>query len=496
MPLTIPGQPSVSSPIDSTDAAAGVNPAAGPGSAAAGSAAGSAATGLLGALLGGGSVGTSTSTSIGSAGVATVLGTGSAADGSAAAGAGSAALGTSLAVLGTSFAAVGFAVVGAGSAALGTGLAVLGTGSAAVGFAVVGAGSAALGTGLAVLGTGSAAVGFAVVGAGSAALGTGLAVLGTGSAAVGFAVVGAGSAALGTGLAVLGTGSAAVGSVGARVGRVLVKPATTARVAIVVAVAAVALAATVAVPEIALALDNLLPRGLRSGLRSDGIVVSAWILFAAATSVVASAAWPVVSRRNLRQIALVIYGVGVFEVAVNLFWSTTFGWVVVALGCVFIVVTGARNLDWTTLGRGIAIFTAGTAVVAVLAALEVRRASIDAPPARVGEPDWAWPIWAAAALPIAFGAVWIVVELWVRARILLRQIKVLHRVMVGRFPEVVAHEQTGTSAQLEASDQVAQIMDARYLQSGGGVELSPRARHWYRRVRTELRSGHETHWAM
>ncbi|WP_063046690.1 hypothetical protein [Nocardia pseudovaccinii] len=258
---------------------------------------------------------------------------------------------------------------------------------------------------------------------------------------------------------------------GARVGRVLVKPATTARVAIVVAVAAVALAATVAVPEIALALDNLLPRGLRSGMPSDGIVASAWILFAAATSVVASAAWPVVSRSNLRQIAFVIYGVGVLVVAVNLFWSTTFGWIVVALGCVFVVVTGVRNLDWTTLGRGIAIYTAGTAVVAVLAALQVRRASIDAPPARAGEADWAWPIWAAAALLIAFGAVWIVVELWVRARILLRQTKVLHRIMVGRFPEVVAHEQTGTSTQLKASDQVAQIMDALYLQSGGGIEI-------------------------
>ncbi|MEU0502840.1 hypothetical protein [Nocardia sp. NPDC005998] len=258
---------------------------------------------------------------------------------------------------------------------------------------------------------------------------------------------------------------------GARVGRVLVKPATTARVAIVVAVAAVALGATVAVPEIALAIADLLPRGLPSGPLSDGVVTSAWMLFATATSVVASAAWPVVSRRNLRQIAFVIYGIGSVAMAVNLFWSTTFGWIAVALGCVFIVITGVRNLDWTTLGRGIAIYTAGTALVAVLAVLQIRRAVIDAPVAKPGEPDWGWPAWAAAALLIALGAVWIVVELWIRARILLRQIKVLHRTMVGRFPEVVAHEQKSTSTQLEASDQVAQIMDALYLQSGGGVEL-------------------------
>ncbi|MCP2278386.1 hypothetical protein SAMN04244553_6046 [Nocardia amikacinitolerans] len=258
---------------------------------------------------------------------------------------------------------------------------------------------------------------------------------------------------------------------GARVGRVLVKPATTARVAIVVAVAAVALGATVAVPEIALAIDNLRPHGLRSGLLSDGVVVSAWLAFVTATSVVAAAAWPVVSRRNLRQIAMVIYAAGATAVAVALALSYMVGWVLVVLGAIFIVVTGLRNLDWTTLGRGIAIYTAGTALVGVLAALHVQRALADEPRAPAGEPTWGWPAWEIAALLIAFGAVWIVVELWVRARVLLRRIRPLHRLMIGRFPEVVAHDQTGTSTQLRASDQVAQIMDALYLQSGGGVEL-------------------------
>ncbi|KAA8886776.1 hypothetical protein F3087_21355 [Nocardia colli] len=259
---------------------------------------------------------------------------------------------------------------------------------------------------------------------------------------------------------------------GARVGRVLVKPATTARVAIVVAVAAVALAATVAVPEIAVAIDNLRPHGVHAGWLSDGVVVSAWIAFVTATSVVASAAWPVVSRQNLRQVAMVIYSMGLVAVAAAIAWSFTFGWEVVAFGAIFIVITGLRNLDWTTLGRGIAIYTTGSAVVAVLAVLEVRRAFTDAAPVPPGQPNWAWPVWEVAALLIAFGAVWIVVELWVRARLLLRQIRLLHRILVGRFPEVVAHDQTGTSTQLKASDQVAQIMDALYLQSGGGVVLA------------------------
>ncbi|MFC4124430.1 hypothetical protein [Nocardia rhizosphaerae] len=258
---------------------------------------------------------------------------------------------------------------------------------------------------------------------------------------------------------------------GARVGRVLVKPATTARVAIVVAVSAVALASTVAIPEMAVAIDNLLPGGVRGGWLSTGIVASAWILFTAATSVVASAAWPVVSRRNLRQIAMVIYGIGALAIVITLAWSFTFGWMVVALGAVFIVTTGLRNLDWTTLGRGIAIYTAGTALVAVLAVANAGRALQDAEPTPPGEPLWGWQAWEIASLLIALGAVSIVIELWWRARILLRRIRPLHKLMVGRFPEVVAPEQNATSTQLKASDHVAQVMDALYLLSGSGIVI-------------------------
>ncbi|GAB4582809.1 hypothetical protein [Nocardia sp. IFM 10818] len=259
---------------------------------------------------------------------------------------------------------------------------------------------------------------------------------------------------------------------GARVGRVLVKPATTARVAIVVAVAAVALTVTVAVPDIGVAVDHILPAGLRGMWLSDRATTAAWILFATATAVVAAAAWPVVSRRNLRQIAWMMYAGGLIAMVLTLMWSVTFGWMIVLLECVFIVITGVRNLDWTTLGRGIALYTTGTLLVGVLAGLSVRRNFQNQPMAEPGDGDWFWPAWQAASLLIAIGAVWIVIELWVRARRLLKDIRPLHRVLIGRFPEVVAKDQTGSTTQLKASDQVAQIMDALYLQSGGGVELA------------------------
>lgn len=259
---------------------------------------------------------------------------------------------------------------------------------------------------------------------------------------------------------------------GARVGRVLVKPATTARVAIVLAVAAVATAATAAVPEIGLALDHALPGGVPSGLPSSALITVAWLCFATATSVVASAAWPVVSRGNLRRIAAGIYGIGSAAAVVTVAWSTTFGWSAVALGCLLVVVTGLRNLDWTALGRGIALYTAGTALVGLLAGAEIRWASAGQPVRVAGAPLPFAPLWELAALLIGLGAVWIVVELWLRARLLMRRTHALHSLLVHRFPQVVAHEQSAWSTQLRASDQITQIMDALYLQAGGGARFA------------------------
>lgn len=255
---------------------------------------------------------------------------------------------------------------------------------------------------------------------------------------------------------------------GTRVGRVLVKPATTTRVAIVIAVTAVALACTITIHDVALVVDGLLPRGLPPGRLSEGVVVAAWLLFATATSVVAAAAWPVGSRRNLRRIARVVYGVGASAILAALGWSFTAGWALIVAAGVFIVVTGWRNLSWTALGRGIAVYITGTALMVLSA---VQRGLAAGPRTDADRPGWAWLLWHSAALLIAAGAVWIVVEMWVRARLLLYRVRNLHQVLVQRFPEVV-QEETGTSTQLEASDRVAQILDALYLQSGGGIEIA------------------------
>jgi hypothetical protein len=259
-------------------------------------------------------------------------------------------------------------------------------------------------------------------------------------------------------------------AVGARVGRVLVRPATTIRMAIVVAVIAVAGAVTMAIPDVAQAIDEAGPvgAGMNGASLSASLGTSLWVCFAGAVTAIAIAAWPLASQRNLRRIAVVTYAAAAIVVCLTFVWSPSAGWVVVALTGVFIVVTGLRNLVWSPLGRSIAIVTGATALVAVLAVVQV----VDPPPRAPGDAPFAAPgwVWSLAGVAIAIGSVWLLVEVWIRARLLLRRTRALHRSLTDRFPEVVISDgYPRTTTVLRAADHVAHIMDALYLQSGGGI---------------------------
>ncbi|MGK8501832.1 hypothetical protein [Nocardia asiatica] len=93
-----------------------------------------------------------------------------------------------------------------------------------------------------------------------------------------------------------------------------------------------------------------------------------------------------------------------------------------AVGCALVLGTGLRDLDWTALGRDIVLYTAGTVLVAVLAAGQIRRTPRDAP----GNPLSAFAVAEGGlgvgrgeftSLLIALGAVWIVVKRQVRAQV-------------------------------------------------------------------------------
>lgn len=259
-------------------------------------------------------------------------------------------------------------------------------------------------------------------------------------------------------------------SAGARIGRVLVRPATTVRMAIVVAVAAVAAASTTAIPDIAQAIDSAAQLKVYDPRLSDAQAVACWVIYTTATSIVAFAAWPIASRRNLWHVAVGIYLVGIVFAVLSLTLSPTLGWLVVAIGSVFIAVTGLRNLNWSPLGRGIAIYTTGAVIIAILSIFQARRVIIDdSVAARHPEPAWAWSL---AAMLTAVGAVSILIEVWFRSRLLMRRLRPLHRVLIDRFPEVVVDDDKRTTTVLRASDHVAQIMDALYLQAGGGAGIA------------------------
>lgn len=247
---------------------------------------------------------------------------------------------------------------------------------------------------------------------------------------------------------------------GARIGRVAARQPTPLRVAMVVAVSSAALASTLAVPDVAGRLDTVAPD---VGL-SEIILELAWTLFAAASAVGAISVWPILPRPALRAVAVIVY-----TVAIVLGIGLAGGYPVPALVFIVIaltavVVTGARHVAWTPLGRGISLIVVGSAIVLAAAVVGLVR--------EVSGETWAVgssPAYTVAAVIVSVGTVWVLGETWFRARQDLRRMNTLHSVLVSRFPEVVEGDGKGSTTVLRASDAVAHVMDALYLQAGAGM---------------------------
>ncbi|PBC58532.1 hypothetical protein [Rhodococcus sp. ACPA1] len=247
---------------------------------------------------------------------------------------------------------------------------------------------------------------------------------------------------------------------GARIGRVAARQPTPLRVAMVVAVSSAALGSTLAVPDVAGRLDTVAP-GV--GL-SEIILELAWTLFAAASAVGAISVWPILPRPALRAVAVVVY-----TVALVLGIGLAGGYPVPALVFIVIaltavVVTGVRHVAWTPLGRGISLIVVGSVIVLAAAVVGLVR--------EVSGETWAVgssSAYTVSAVVVSVGTVWVLVETWLRARQDLRRMNTLHSVLVARFPEVVEGDGKGSTTVLRASDAVAHVMDALYLQAGAGM---------------------------
>ena len=247
---------------------------------------------------------------------------------------------------------------------------------------------------------------------------------------------------------------------GARIGRVAARQPTPLRVAMVVAVSSAAIASTLAVPDVAGRLDTLAPT---AGL-SEIVLELAWTLFAAASAVGAVSVWPILPRPALRAVAVIVYTIALV-LGIGLAGGIPVpALVFIVIALIAVVVTGGRHVAWTPLGRGISLIVVGSATVLAAAVVGLVR--------ELSGQTWivgSSPAYTVAAVIVSVGTVWVLVETWLRARQDLRRMDTLHSVLVTRFPEVVEGDGKGSTTVLRASDTVAHVMDALYLQAGAGM---------------------------
>lgn len=253
---------------------------------------------------------------------------------------------------------------------------------------------------------------------------------------------------------------------GARLGRVVARVATPLRTAMVIAGFGVALMVTVLVPGVWDIVDRIAPDQHFSAM----VVVVLWVFLSAASAVGAVSAWPVMTRSAMRGVAVVLYTVGLLvSIAVGVGYPIpALLFVVVALALV--ISTGLRHVAWAPLGRGIGLIVVGSMillfVVVVMLVDSVRGANA------LESGIWSGAgvqFVSVAGLSIALGITWMLTETWVRARLDLKRLRGMHGLLVNRFPEVVDADSAATTSVLKASDMIAQIMDAMYIQAGAGL---------------------------
>ncbi|NLG56477.1 MAG: hypothetical protein GX542_12665, partial [Rhodococcus sp.] len=191
----------------------------------------------------------------------------------------------------------------------------------------------------------------------------------------------------------------------------------------------------------------------------------AWLAAAAASASGAVSVWPIVARSRMRVVTTCGYTLaalcGVLVIGGVDAPATVFQLVAFAT----VVVTGMRYVEWSPLGRGILLIVLGSLAVVITEVLSVF--GTFGPRPMNGLTDIRPH--SLAALLIAIGAIWVLAETWVRAHLFLRRTRALHQILVDRFPEVRDESGRAPTTILAASDVVAHVMDALYIQTGAGM---------------------------
>lgn len=248
---------------------------------------------------------------------------------------------------------------------------------------------------------------------------------------------------------------------GARIGRVLARHPTSLRNAMVVSVVSAAVASTVVIPQVSSVVAEIAPG---SDLPRTVALLS-WLFCSAGGAVGAIAVWPSVSRRWMRPMALLTYGAAVVVGVAACLDLVIPAFVFMTVTLATVVGTGLMHVAWAPLGRGIALIVGGAALlwISVVVALAGELS---------GNHDQrlhSAAVYAGAALLISIGSVWVLAEMWVRARMDLRRLRPMHDTLIERFPEVIDGVGGAGTTVLRASDSVAQVMDAMYVQAGAGL---------------------------
>lgn len=252
---------------------------------------------------------------------------------------------------------------------------------------------------------------------------------------------------------------------GARIGRVVARNPTPLRNAMVISVVCAAVASTVMIPQVWAIVDEIAPG---SDL-SRTVTLLAWLFCAAGGAVGAAAVRPNVSRRWMRPMSVSVFGIAVVVGVAACLDFVTPALVFMSVALVVVIATGLAHVAWAPLGRGIGLIVTGSAVLLIAVVVALAGELSGNEDQRLRSPA----VYAAVALLVSIGSVWVLVEMWLRARVDLRRVKPLHDILIERFPEVIDGVGGAGTSVLRASDSVAHIMDAMYVQAGAGLFANP-----------------------
>ncbi|MGW0044527.1 hypothetical protein [Rhodococcus sp. NPDC003348] len=247
-------------------------------------------------------------------------------------------------------------------------------------------------------------------------------------------------------------------AVGARIGRLTVRPPSLARVAIALAAISLTVAATVRTSTVSEVLDGY----------GDHVAATVFelclIAFGTTTALIAAASTTVLSARPQWQLVTVSAVATAVVTGLELSAAehspvTSVYLVVTAL---FATAVAIRYARWNPLGRAIGLYCAGLVVIAAGCAVDLFTDARSHFSPSSG-------LWSLAVILVSAGCSSVMIEAWGRAQLDLRRTRGLWTALTSAHPELLDSDYRSVTSTLTAGDRISQILDGLYLHDGGGL---------------------------